>query len=312
MKKKNVTYLLTLLCLVCGLSSCSNDDTLSTVINNGDTQPDVEVSTVGQWIEHGGEASRSISAEADEPVLHFKNEEVYNRVTQELMKRSDFDCMNYFKQIGFNGAFSQFIEADNELEKIFDNEDPILLQQLISEYKDKYKNKFSFNSTDTFDITPNLPFDDEKLTLVGNMHGMVVVGNKLIRSSSVSTLAYPNGPIEPGFRASKGASITIKHKKYKSTMTLGRIVNGNSMAVEFKTTKKALLWKKRVRASHTANLGYNGGPLIPVFCPAGAKFTILNINTQPFSPTYSAEIKDFKSSKCPVSGNATFENIVLM
>ena len=311
MMKKHLTHLLTLLCLVCGLSSCSNDDTLSTV-TNGDTQPDVEVSTVGQWIAHGGNTTRSVSAEADEPVLHFNNEEVYNRVTQELMKKSDLECMDYFKQIGFKGAFAQFIEADNELEKIFDNDDPVLLQRLISEYKDKYKDKFSFNSTDTFDITPNLPFDDEKLALVGNMHGMVVVGNKIIKPSSATTRAIHNGPIEPGFRASRGASITIKRKKYKSTMTLGRIVNGNSMAVEFKTTKKVLFWRKSVRATHTANLGYNGGPLIPVFCPAGAKVTILNINTQPFSPTYSAEIKDFKSSKCSGPGNATFKNIVLM
>lgn len=100
MMKKHLTHLLTLLCLVCGLSSCSNDDTLSTV-TNGDTQPDVEVSTVGQWIAHGGNTTRSVSAEADEPVLHFNNEEVYNRVTQELMKKSDLECMDYFKQIGF-------------------------------------------------------------------------------------------------------------------------------------------------------------------------------------------------------------------
>lgn len=154
MKKKYFNHFLTLLCLVCGLSSCSNDDTLSIVTNNGDTQPDVEVSTVGQWITHEDNVTRNASAEADEPILHFKNEEVYNRVTQELMGKSDLECMDYFKQIGFKGAFSQYVEADNELEKIFDNDDPALLQRLISEYKDKYKDKFLFNTTDTFDITP--------------------------------------------------------------------------------------------------------------------------------------------------------------
>ena len=154
-EEKHFNHFLTLLCLVCGLSSCSNDDNLGTLINNGDTQPDVEVSTVGQWITYEGNVTRNVSAEADEPILHFKNEEVYNRVTQELMGKSDLECMDYFKQIGFKGAFSQYVEADNELEKIFDNDDPALLQRLISEYKDKYKDRFLFNTTDTFDITPN-------------------------------------------------------------------------------------------------------------------------------------------------------------
>lgn len=311
MKKKNLNHLLAVLSLVFGLSSCSNDDNLSTTTGKDERQPDVEVSTVGQWTAHEDNGTRSVSAEADDPVLHFRNEEVYNRISKELMKKSDHERMDYFKQIGFKGAFAQMVEADNELEKIFDNDDPALLQRLISGYKEKYKDRFSFNPTDTFDVTPNLPFEDEKLALVGNMRGKVVVGNRLIQPGTASTRAFPTGPIEPGFRASKSASITIKRKKYKSTMTLGRIVNGYSMAVEFKTTKKVLLWRKSVRASHSANLSYNGGPQIPVYCPEGAKVTILNIHPQPFSPKYNAEIKGFKSSKCPGPGNAVFKDILL-
>ncbi|MDO4780417.1 MAG: DUF4848 domain-containing protein [Bacteroides sp.] len=265
---------------------------------------------MGQWTSCESSKTQSFPLEVDEPVLRFKNEEVYNRVTQELLKKSDLECMDYFKQIGFKGAFSLLLETDNELEEIFENDDPTLLKKLLTEYKDKYKDKFLFNPIDTLDVTPNLPFNDKKMSLVGNMQGLVVIGNKLIQPSS--NKVFLHGPIEPGFRASKDASITIRHKKYKSVMTLGRIINGNSMAVEFKTTKKVLFWRKSVRANHYAKLSYNGGPLIPVYCPAGAEVTILNISVHPFSPTYDAYVYDFESSKCPGPGNSTFRNVILI
>lgn len=302
-----------LFCLVCGLSSCSNDDNFTAVSYQKEVQPDVEVTTVAQWIAHEGNGTRGGAAEVDEPVLHFKNREAYERITKELMKKSDFECMNYFKQIGFNGAYAQIVEADDELEKIFDNDDPALLQHLIAKYKAKYKDKFVFNAMDTFDITPNLPFKDEKLVLVGNMHGMVVVGNELIKPGLLSTRAFPTGPIEPGFRASKGGSVTLKHKKYKSTMTLGRIVNGEAMAIEFKTTKKTLFWRKSVRASHSVDLGLNNGSINPVYSPVGVEVVILRgLSPRHFSPTYDAEIKNFKSSKCSGSASASLKNIALM
>lgn len=96
------------------------------------------------------------------------------------------------------------------------------------------------------------------MSLLGNIKGYVVIGNSLrgpkydyptydLDEVVSATRAAEPTPIEPGFKGFKDASLTIKNGKYKSTMTIGRIVNGNSFAVEFKTKKKQLFGKRVLR-----------------------------------------------------------------
>ena len=47
------------------------------------------------------------------------------------------------------------------------------------------------------------------------------------------------GPIQPGWKEFKNASLTIKKGKYKSTMTIGRIVNGHSLAISLPNKKES-------------------------------------------------------------------------
>lgn len=50
----------------------------------------------------------------------------------------------YFQQLGFEGAYILWEQADRELDKIFDMEsdDSHLIQEMINTYKDKYSDIF--------------------------------------------------------------------------------------------------------------------------------------------------------------------------
>lgn len=119
-------------------------------------------------------------------------------------------------------------------------------------------------------------------------------------------------PIEPGFKGFKNAALSIKNGKYKSTMTIGRIVNGNSFAVEFVTKKKQFLWKKSVSASYSAELEMQSSKFHHknvVICPNGCKVSILNLRIETVGDVFNAHVRNFKCSRGNSTGSQSFNNI---
>ena len=211
-------------CMIVSLLSCNSGNEF--IGSAQETIPDVEVSTRDMWVKE----TRSVSEYLNMPVLHFKDEQVYSETLRQLKNMTENERFTYFQQLGFERAYLLWEQADKELDKIFDmeSEDSHLVQKQINTYKDKYSSMFSFNTVDLFDVTPYFVFTDNDLSLLGNIKGYVVIGNKLRRPKhgyptydldtllSVTRAAGP-APIEPGFKRFKDASLTIKNGKYKST-----------------------------------------------------------------------------------------------
>lgn len=313
-KHANITLAV---CMSMGLFSCSNENEFT--LPNEKTSSDVEVSKMSDWLPE----TRSITDQfSDMPVLHFKDELAYNETIKKLNEMDKEERDNYFKELGFNGAYTLWNRADSELEQIFEIEDEVEMGKQIDEYKEKYNNLFSFNTIDTYDVTPYLTFTDDNLSLVGNIKGYVVIGNTLKMpkdntptydmDDEVALTAAVPGPIQPGFKGFKNASLTIKNGKYKSTMTIGRIVNGNSFAVEFATKKKQFLWKKSVSASYSAELEMQSSKFHHknvVLCPKGYKVSILNLPIETVGNVFNALVTNFKSSRGNTVGAQNFKNI---
>lgn len=261
-------------------------------------------------------------------VLKFDSEDDFQRTYNELKHMSIAQRFAYFQRIGFANAEMILDRADEELEQIFDLNDFNAFSDSINSFKQKYKDEFVFNDSDQYDVTPYLAFSDDQRLLLGNAQGYVVVGNELTLPSnttpsdaSSNIYSYENGQLksisvgtlQPGFRAYGNTSLTIKNGKYRSTMTFGHIVNGDSFAIEFVTKRKRFLWKKKVKASYSLNLELKNSRYdrsVHVTCPAGPRFCILGIPTaEVFGNTCNVYVSNFKSSRGNASGSATFNNI---
>lgn len=301
------------------LASCSNDEDY---VETNNSQPDVIVTTMGQFITQTRAAS---TFKSDMQVLQFKDEATYTSTLNKVKNMSVEEKSTYFKKLGFNGAYQILGKADNELDSIFDIENRDAFEKELASFKSKYNGILTFNTDDEYDATPYLQFTDDDMALIGNIQGYVVIGNKLV-APKLSEPTFDNdndstdavltrattGPIQPGFKAFKNSSLTIKNGKYKSTMTIGRIVNGNSFCVEFVTKKKQFLWKKSVKASYTAVLEMSSSKFYhknTVLCPYGKRWSILNLPIETVGTTFNATVTNFKSSRGNATGSATFKNI---
>lgn len=304
------------------LASCSNDEEATGAY---DGQPDVVVTTMGKCMA----STRALQeVQADMPVLQFKDEVAYTAFLNKVKGMNAEEKTSYFKNLGFDGACQILDKADQELDSIFDLDDRNEFEQALTSYKSKYEGILAFNTEDEYDASPYLTFTDEDLAVVGNIKGYVVIGNKLVGpklatptfdldndtvSSSVLTRATTTStPIQPGFKAFNNSSLTIKNGKYKSTMTIGRIVNGNSFCVEFVTKKKQFLWKKRVNASYIAVLEIKSSKFYhknTVSCPSGSRWAILGLPIESVGTTFDATVTNFKSSRGSAIGSATFKGI---
>lgn len=312
-------HLMMAVCLALGIVSCSNEEEIVSPSNNNSSL-EIEVSKMSDWLPGTRSASDGL---AGMPVLHFPNEQVYNQTIEKLSNMTKEDRDTYFEKLGFEGAYTLWNRADEELEQIFDTEDTLKIEKLINDYKVKYNNVFSFNTIDTYDVTPYFTFTDNELSLVGNIKGYVVVGNTLkapevstptydVDDEAVSTRALYAGPVEPGFKGFKNASVGIKNGKYRSTMTIGRIINGNSFAVEFKTKKKVMFWSKSVAAGYSADLTMDSSKFHHknrVFCPYGKEVAILNLPIEAVGNVFDANVENFTSSRGKTVGEREFKNI---
>lgn len=317
MKKRSLSFgsIAMLLLAAFGFYSCSNEEELGSL--GADDAPKVEVSRMSAW----GISSRG--AQEDTPVLHFKDEQAYSQTIANLKSMTDEERTAYFKEMGFDGAFILLRSADEEADKILDNDDENVIRSQVKDFKEKYAASMSFNPEDPYDITPYLNFTDTDLSLVGNADGYVVIGDRVRKAEKdyptfdnrevVSTLGLNPGPIEPGWKEFKNASLTIKKGKYKSTMTIGRIVNGNSLAVNFTTKKKVVFWNKSVNTNYTiGSLAFHSSKFNysnRVTCPRSA-VCILNLPIETVGMTFDADVKDFQSGKCgDVKGNQSFKGV---
>lgn len=308
-------------CLSLSLYSCVDNEE-ETYASNYSTFPDIEVSEMGKWLSGTRNAS---DTDNEMPVLHFRNEQVYLQTIMKLNEMSIEERNAYFKELGFDGAYTLWNQADEELDQIFDNADTLHMEKLIGEYKIKYEHLFSFNTIDKYDVTPYFSFTDNDLSLVGNIKGYVVIGNELktpqsniptydIIEAPIATRAPISGTNKSNFVGFKKASLTITNENYKSTMTIGRMVNGKSLAVLFNTKKKVALYMKRVKSDYTMSIALHSAKVyrigwIKVVCPYGMEIFILDANIETIGNTFDADVDNFKCSVGPKIGRKLFHNI---
>lgn len=319
MQKKRISptnVAVMLLLLLALFTSCSNETEVAI-----DSVP-VKVVTMGQFMSQT-RGLQDVSKEM--PVLQFKDAASYQSVLNKLRHFSEEERMAYMKQLGFKSAEQTLNDADKELDAIFDIDDETAFKNALLNFKLRYQGIVAFDSLDSLDVTPHYVFTDTTKNVVSNALGYVVIGNKLVGPQedapdfsdtytsvmNVKTRAVDMGPIEPGFRSFGGTSLSIKNGKYKSTMTLGKIVNGDSFAIEFVTKKKQFLWKKKVKASYSLNLEMVSSTFHHsniVTCPKNC-VCILNLPLEAVGNKFDAFVTDFKSSRGTAVGSTTFKNI---
>lgn len=316
--KKPVSLLA--VCLSISLCSCVDNEE---EINASDhhISRDIEVSEMGKWLPGTRNAS---DADFDMPVLHFRNEQVYFQTIAKLNEMSAEERETYFKELGFDGAYTLWNQADEELDQIFDNADILQMEKLIGEYKTKYERFFSFNPFDKYDATPYFSFTDNDLSLVGNIKGYVIIGNELkapqnntptydMDETVVAIRAAISGANRPNFVGFQKATVSVKNKNAISTMTLGRMTNGSSFAVLFNTKKEVALWKKKVKTDYSASLYFHSSKVYKskhtVVSPYGMEIFILDLDIETIGNTFDADVDNFKCSIGPKIGRKLFHNI---
>lgn len=317
-----MTRAFTLLVLL-SLFSCENDDVMKSNIE----VPTVRVTTMGLYI---SQTRGECGLDSNMPVLQFKDESSYKTTVANLKKLTPEERESYMNELGFTSAEQILKAADCEIDSILDIENERSLITAIDEYQNKYKDVLLFNEIDRYDVTPYLRFTDADRKIVGNEIGYVVIGDQLIAPDSCSVYftdekSYEEfldsrsiipSPIEPGFAEFNGTSFTVKKGKYKSTMTLGRTVNGDWFEIKFVTKKKQFFWYKKVNATHRLYLEmFNSNRSFyhseNVICPSGKKFYIINRPTIHAGKKIDVNITNFTSSKVTTPGSKSFHDVIL-
>lgn len=135
-------HLMMAVCLALGIVSCSNEEEIVSQSNNNGS-PEVEVSRMSDWLPDTRSTPDGL---ADMPVLHFQNEQAYNQTIEKLSNMTKEDRDTYFEKLRFDGAYTLWNRADEELDQIFNTENTLRIEKLINDYKVKYGNVFSFNT----------------------------------------------------------------------------------------------------------------------------------------------------------------------
>ena len=161
-------------CCSLGMVSCDKEDSTNILDTSS---PVVEVSTMSAW-----QSQTRSNGYTDMPVLRFKDQQAYEDVINNLKNMDQEYILKYFKELGFDGAYSLWHTADAELDIIFDLKDSIEICNAIEAFKEKHAKTFSFDPNDQFDVTPYLNFTDNEMALIGNIAGYVVIGETLIEA----------------------------------------------------------------------------------------------------------------------------------
>lgn len=299
-----------------GLYSCGNEN--EPELKELSTQTDdVKVAKISDFI-----STVSRTSDSDETVLQFKSQEVYDSIIAKLKSMSDSERKAYFDNLGFKGAYTTLQDADEELDKIFDSEeDSLTICRRIENYLLKHQDTLAFNEEDPTDVTPNLTFEDEDAAIVGSVNGYVVIGNevKLPEESKVSipevsakkTKANPQPVYSGKFIKFDRCTLEIKNKKYRSTISMGRM--GSFMAFRTETFKKILFFKKKDN-----NVGHN----CVVILTRGNNKAVINVRTKngnfrtgisayDYSPVFNVTMQNFWSTRGSAMDSKTFYNVIV-
>lgn len=318
---KKPASLLAAICLSISIYSCADNEEEIYAPDHAIPQ-DIEVSEMGKWLSGTRNAS---DADSDMQVLRFRNEQIYLQTIAKLNEMSMEERNGYFEELGFDGAYLLWKQADDELDQIFDNEDILQLEKRIGEFKTKYERLFSFNTIDEYDVTPYFSFTDNALSLVGNIKGYVVIGNELITPQNntpayelsetpAATRAAIAGKTKSDFIPFKKAVLSITNQNYKSTLAIGRLVDGNSLAVFFNTIKHAALYTKKVKIDYSVNIALHSAKIYSsgwtkIICPYGKEVFVLDLTLDAIGNAFDADVDYFKCSAGPKIGRKLFKDI---
>lgn len=313
---KNVIFILFAVLL---LVSCSEEQTSH---ERTETPKAVEVVYLNNTpTTRGADSSKDLTNK----VLKFRDEASFEKIKNQLKLMDETQRKEWFKNIGFEGAYTELAKADNELDSIFDIEDDSKFIESVSRFKDKYSNEFVFNDSDSYDLSPYLPFTDDDLELVGNIKGIVMVGN-LIKQPTSNTPQYYNfldsennqntcasvKAIQPAYEGFNESSLMIKQGKYQSTVQLGVDRNSGLLMIRFASQKKKKLWKRRHECDYTVTVNIGNHQWNNLYQPNEKKGLIkkhllpyLNVNL--FNGVTNCSFKNFHSGACPnANGNKNF------
>lgn len=313
---KKVTLLLSTVLL---LLSCSSEDTDYANTENKKSVEVVEISNVSTT------RSSTSSSELTNKVLKFRDETSYETIKKQLENMDEAHRKEWFKSVGFDGAYIELSKAEHELDSIFDIEDEKKFEVSVSRFKNKYANEFVFNASDPYDLSPYLPFSDNDLELVGNINGLVMIGERIVKPASNSPEYYDFlesnntqstraslSAIEPAYEGYDISSLMIKEGKYQSTVQIGVDRNSGLLMIRFASQKKKKLWKRRHECDYTVtvNIGsHQWNKLYQKNEKSGVitKFLLPYLNTNLFSGPTSCSFVDFHSGACPnAHGNKNF------
>lgn len=313
------TFVVSVISLIAGISflSCSNeiDDTVVQV----EALKGVSIVNLSDC---NSKLTRSDSIK-DEQILKFEDKKSYNETLEKIKRMDEAEKNSYFKQIGFEGAYTILKRADDELDIIFDMEetDTIAVAGKIEEYLRKYDRVLSFNDSDRYDVTPSVKFKGENIELVGSVNGYVIIGDSLyqgepyasITGEKLNSKSPANIPYNGHFIEYKNVNVT--NKKYKSFLRIGRM--GQSIAFKTETYRTILIWKKHDKGCRYAaklTISAKNGQssyTYDIDCPRG-EWSLQGAYASLFSPYMNIYVKGFYSTRnSKNTKDKTFDNVLV-
>lgn len=234
---KKYILLLIIFLITIAIQSCDNIEQPTREQSSQDRKFEVV------YIENLSSASTraySDSLQSSGPILKFRDQRAYEQTLDSVRALSEDEKISFFQQIGFEGAYMILNNANEELDIAFDRAetlDSIAGVNLILNCMAKYDGVLLFNEKDSNDVTPSLPFYDEKAELLGNKDGYVMIGQEIVAPQ----YAAPGPPYNGSFIKYK-AEVKVKNGKYTSYFRLGRI--GSNMGFQLETYRRILCFKK--------------------------------------------------------------------
>ena len=292
------------------LSSCQDEALDSATAQSGSKQiPDIEVVDMSSYV------ATSRTGEVI-PVLKFKDEQTFEQTVQKVSDMNYDERIAFFKSLNFDGAFTTLYKADMELDKIFDIEDDAEFLAAYDQFQKKYDGLFVYNTEDKYDLSPYYNFTDDKLELLGNVTGAVVIGDK-VRYAANNIPNYLANDITTfasyeDFKSYKNTELKIQQGKYYNTVETGYHPTSGELSIQFKAFKKKKLWTRRHPATYEVTVDVNGkvGGTLGTTQQYEKHRMGLKVNKTVLPSTLTITYKNFKSS-CTgtVLGNKTCTNI---
>lgn len=281
--------------------SCSSVDDEAPVM---ESRSDVEVITDADCVMLKSRTSQDLEWKQ---ILKFKDYASYERVVAQLQEMDENQRMDYFEQLGFEGAYLILKKADAELDEIFDDDtiDSTEFSSKLEEIKAKYSEVLSFENEMEGDVTPHLKFNDPEKELVGSAEGFVVIGEEIVE---------PQDGIQPLGEIVKTCEVSVKNGDYKSFLSVGRI--GIYFAFKTQTYKKKFLSIKRdTNCGHDAYLEISdrtGVRISEIIKTKTGKWKLNLRGDEINGVNVTVKIVDFSCTRNPDNkASKTFENIVM-